>query len=156
MAAIFQTTFWTAFSLMKIYIFRLRFHWILFPRVQLPIFQHWFRWWLGTDLGGTPLSEPNMVRSLTHIRVTRPQWVTPQMPNGANKLWHCCAIKVSHIITFMELWTILRFLCIEYRNIGLRCVSQPKMFLLRLMMVLMTALSCHNKDLHRSNDVNKS
>ena len=29
--------------------FRLRFHWSLFPRVKLTIFQHWFRWWLGAD-----------------------------------------------------------------------------------------------------------
>ena len=27
--------------------FRLQFHWSLFPMVQLTIFQHWFRWWLG-------------------------------------------------------------------------------------------------------------
>ena len=28
---------------MKMHTFRLRFHWSLFPRVQLTIFQHWFR-----------------------------------------------------------------------------------------------------------------
>ena len=27
--------------------FRLRFHWSLFLRFELTIFQHWFRWWLG-------------------------------------------------------------------------------------------------------------
>ena len=43
MAAIPQTTFSNAFSCMKIYKFQLRFHWRLFPRVQLTIFQHWFR-----------------------------------------------------------------------------------------------------------------
>ena len=43
MAANFLTTFSNAFSWMKIYEFRLRFHWSLFPRVQLTIFQHWFR-----------------------------------------------------------------------------------------------------------------
>ena len=43
MAAIFQTTIANAFSWMKMYEFRLRFHWILFPGVQLTIFQHWFR-----------------------------------------------------------------------------------------------------------------
>ena len=43
MAAISQTTFSSAFSWMKIYNFRLGFHWCLFPRVQLTIFQHWFR-----------------------------------------------------------------------------------------------------------------
>ena len=43
MAAIFQTTFSNGFSLMKMYEFRLKFHWSLFPRVQLAIYQHWFR-----------------------------------------------------------------------------------------------------------------
>ena len=43
MAAISQTTFSNVFSWMKMYEFRLRFHWSLFPRVQLTIFQHWFR-----------------------------------------------------------------------------------------------------------------
>ena len=47
MAAIFQTIFSNPFSWMKMYEYRLRFHWILFPRVQLTISQHWFRSWLG-------------------------------------------------------------------------------------------------------------
>ena len=38
-----QTTFSNAFSPMKLFEFRLKFHWNLFPRVQLTIFQHWFR-----------------------------------------------------------------------------------------------------------------
>ena len=46
MAAISQTMFSNAFSWMKIYKFRLGFHWSLFPRVQLTISQHWFRLWL--------------------------------------------------------------------------------------------------------------
>ena len=47
MAAIIQTTFSNAFSWMKMCEFRLKFHWSLFLRVQLTIFHHWFRWWLG-------------------------------------------------------------------------------------------------------------
>ena len=47
MADIFQTTVSNAFSWMKMFKFRLRFQWSLFPRVQLTIFQHWVRWWLG-------------------------------------------------------------------------------------------------------------
>ena len=43
MAAIFQTTFSNACSWIKMYWFRLRFHWSLFPWVELTIFQHWFR-----------------------------------------------------------------------------------------------------------------
>ena len=43
MAASFQSTFSNEFSWMKMYEFRLTFHWSLFLRVQLTIFQHWFR-----------------------------------------------------------------------------------------------------------------
>ena len=42
-----QTTFSNVFSSMKMFEFRLKFHWSLFPRVQLTIFQHCFRQWLG-------------------------------------------------------------------------------------------------------------
>ena len=42
-----QTTFSNVFSSMKMFEFRLKFHWSLFPRVQLTIFHHWFRKWLG-------------------------------------------------------------------------------------------------------------
>ena len=48
-ATISQTTLSNAFSWMKMVEFRLKFHWSLFIRVQLTIFQHWFRWWLGAD-----------------------------------------------------------------------------------------------------------
>ena len=43
MDAISQTTFSSAFSWMKMHEFRLRFHWSLFLRFKLTIFQHWFR-----------------------------------------------------------------------------------------------------------------
>ena len=43
MDAISQTTFSNAFSWMKMFEFRLEFHRSLFPRVQLTIFQQWFR-----------------------------------------------------------------------------------------------------------------
>ena len=38
-----QTTFSNVFSWMKVFEFRLKYHWSLFPRVQLTIFQHLFR-----------------------------------------------------------------------------------------------------------------
>ena len=47
MAAIFQTTSSNAFSWMEKCKLGLLFHWSLFPRVQLIIFQYWFRQWLG-------------------------------------------------------------------------------------------------------------
>ena len=43
MAAISHTTFSNAFYWMTMYEFWLRFHWSLFLRVQLTIFQHWFK-----------------------------------------------------------------------------------------------------------------
>ena len=47
MAAVSPTTLLNAFSWMKMLEFWLKFHWSLFLRVQLTIFQNWFRWWLG-------------------------------------------------------------------------------------------------------------
>ena len=43
MSAVLQTTFSNAFSWMKMHEFRLIFHWSLFLRFKLTIFQHWFR-----------------------------------------------------------------------------------------------------------------
>ena len=43
MAAIFADVIFICIFLMKMFEFRLRFDWGLFPRVQLTIFQHWFR-----------------------------------------------------------------------------------------------------------------
>ena len=44
--AISRTTFSSAFSWMKMHVFRLGFHWSLL-RFELKIFRHWFRLWLG-------------------------------------------------------------------------------------------------------------
>ena len=41
--AILQTTFSNANSWTKVSEFRLKFHWSLFLKIQLTIFQHWFR-----------------------------------------------------------------------------------------------------------------
>ena len=46
MDVISQTIFSNAFSSMKMFEFRLKFHWSLFPMVQLMIFQHCFRSWV--------------------------------------------------------------------------------------------------------------
>ena len=43
MAAISQTTLSNTFSWLKMLEFWLKFHWSLFLRVKLTIFQHWFR-----------------------------------------------------------------------------------------------------------------
>ena len=47
MAAILHTIFSNALSWMKMFEFRYKFHWSLFLKVQLTIFHHWFRLWLG-------------------------------------------------------------------------------------------------------------
>ena len=49
MAAIFQTTFSFTFSWIKMFEFRIRFHWNSFLRVKLAILQHWLIYWLGAD-----------------------------------------------------------------------------------------------------------
>ena len=54
MAAIFQTTFSNAFSWMKIVVFCWKFHWNLFPEIQLIAFQHWFRQWLAVGQARSP------------------------------------------------------------------------------------------------------
>ena len=79
-AAISQTTFWNAFSRMKMYEFHLRFHWNLFLRFKWTIFQHWFRLIMAWRQPGVkPLSEWIMDSLLMHICVTRPQWVKIKM-----------------------------------------------------------------------------
>ena len=74
MAVILQTTFSNVFSLMKMYKFRLRFHWSLFPRVQSTIFQHLFRWWLGAGQVTSHCLNQCWYVLLMHICVTWPQW----------------------------------------------------------------------------------
>ena len=81
MDAISQTTSTNAFSWMKIYEFRVRFHWILFLMFKLAIFQPvipalvqimaWYR------SGDKPLSAPMIISLPMHICVTWPQWDRP-------------------------------------------------------------------------------
>ena len=66
-----------AFSWMKMHEFRVRLHWSLFPRAQLTIFQHLVQIMAWRRPDDKTLSEPMMVSLLTHICVTRPQWVKP-------------------------------------------------------------------------------
>ena len=63
---------------MKIDEFCLRFYWSLFLsmlRVQSTIFQDFVQIMTWCRSGDKPLSEPMLVFALTHICVTRPQWV---------------------------------------------------------------------------------
>ena len=87
MDAISQTTSSSAFSWMKMFEFRLKFQWNLFLGVQLTIFQHWFRWWLGSvQATNHYLNQRWLVSLTTHICVTRPQRVNSLWPSDA--IWH--------------------------------------------------------------------
>ena len=80
-AAIFQTTLLNEFSWMKMYKFRLRFHWSLFPQINnIPALVQIMAW---RRPGVKPLSEPMMVNLLRHLCVTRPQWVNSMRPSDA-------------------------------------------------------------------------
>ena len=70
-----QTTFSNVFSSKKIFEFRIKFPWSLFPMVQLTIFQHWFRLWLGAVQVTSHYLNQWWLISPTHICVTRPQCV---------------------------------------------------------------------------------
>ena len=75
MAAVLQTTFSNAFSWMKIYEFwfnmSLKFL-LKGPINKIPTLVQVMAW---RRSGDKPLSEPMMIRLLTHICVSRPQWV---------------------------------------------------------------------------------
>ena len=113
--AILQTTFSNTFSWMKMYEFRLRFHWRLFLKVQLTIFQHWFRKWLGADqatshylnqwwLDHWCIYASLGLNELKHWISHPGLWVTKKkqnMPNSkpANKdpqTWHPTGLRLSH------------------------------------------------------------
>ena len=62
------------FFLMKMYKFRLTFHWSSLLRVQLTIIQHCFRWWLGAEVATShylnqwwPLYPMNICVTRTHL-----------------------------------------------------------------------------------------
>ena len=70
-ADISQTTISNEFFWMKMCKFWLRFHWSLFPRVKLTIFHHQYSAWSATS----HYLNQWWLRLVTHICVTRPQWV---------------------------------------------------------------------------------
>ena len=73
MAAVSQTTLSNAFSWMKMLEFRLRFKFVpKGPINNIPALVQIMAW---RRSGDKPLSEPMMASLLTHICVTRPQWV---------------------------------------------------------------------------------
>ena len=66
-------TFKRIFLYENVKISRLKFQWCLFLRVQLVIFQHWFRKWLGASQATSHDRNQWWLSLLTHICVTRPE-----------------------------------------------------------------------------------
>ena len=91
MVAIFQTTFSNTFSWKKTYKFWLELHWSVFVRVQLTIFQHWFRWWVSADQVTSHFLNLWWLNYWC-ICVTRPQWV---------KHWYRASITSSDDVGFL-------------------------------------------------------
>ena len=91
------------FSWMKIYEFRIISHWSFFLQVKLITFHHWFRQWLGADQATKPLFEPVVVSLLTHLCVTRPQWVKEHVTCGDMFYLARCRLIESIKTTSMEI-----------------------------------------------------
>ena len=86
---------------MKMLEMSLKFHWSLFLRIQLTIFQHLFRKWLGADQVTSHylnqcISEP------THICITRPHWVKYLVVNKSYQFewWYMIVTNVENFIMF--------------------------------------------------------
>ena len=116
MAAIFQTTFSNAFSWMKMFKLRLRFYWSLFqkgPLNNIPALVQIMAW---RRPGDKPLSEAMMASILTHICVSRLQWVkyvqwvdtlvsiSPSYVLHLYIRWHTC---MDYHVTMKTLFFIL-------------------------------------------------
>ena len=73
--------------------FQMRFHWSLFIRVQLTIFRHWFRWWLGTKQVTSHYLNQWWPSLLMHTCITQPQWVNISVPFylQINDIYHISA-----------------------------------------------------------------
>ena len=100
---IFQTTFSNAFSWMKIYEFRLSFSLKFVPKGpinKIPALVQIMAWRLPGD---KPLSEPTLVSLLTHICVTRPQWVNSLSIGRCVFGLKCLRFRGIVVITFMSI-----------------------------------------------------
>ena len=94
MAAILQMLFSNAFLWMKFIVFWLKFHWNLFPSVQLNINQHWFRKWLSVEQSTNHYLNqwwPNSLMTICVIYLrldpwTKTCWIQNQNTNFFNEL----------------------------------------------------------------------
>ena len=101
--------FSNAFSCVKMTKFQFKFHWNVFPRVQLTITQHWFRYLLGAEWAICHYLNQCWSDSLTHICGTRGRWVdishflnsSPPGQNGhhfADDLFKCILVNEKFCI----------------------------------------------------------
>ena len=91
MAAIFQTTCSNGFYWMKMYELQLKFHWCLFPRVQLTIFQHWFS--IYESLG---LNKLNMMSNVLILPII----INSKLPASAA----IALVNLSPLLQIMAWW----------------------------------------------------
>ena len=86
MAPISQTTFSSAFSWMKSFVFWFEFHWILFRSALLTISQHWF-------INGLA---PNRRQAISWSNADLVHWPI-YVALGGDELTHCPLDKMVHI-----------------------------------------------------------
>ena len=118
MDAISQTTSLNAFSGMEMYEFQLRFHWSLFLSVNIPVLVQIMAW---RRPGDKPLSEPMMVKLMTHICATRPQWVKTRW-NSWLLPWFPNTTKLPDCPYFLSNTTKLPDLPVSIPNTNFLCV----------------------------------
>ena len=83
-----QTTFWNAFSWMKMIELCLKIHWNLLPGVQLTINQHWLRQRLCTEQSTSHYLSQCLPSSLTRICGTRGRWVKALLDRTSGLAWY--------------------------------------------------------------------
>ena len=120
MAANFQTTFSNAFCWMTMYEFRLRFHWSLFPMVQLTICHYLNQWWFDyrriyACLG---LHELNSFQMFAKYSETPSR---PATPPTVNPYYECHARLAK---SFIIHWGISRHTIHYWQKWGMISVSQ--------------------------------
>ena len=126
MTVISRTTFSNAFSSMQILDFLFEFHWILFPRVQLTMSEHWFGWWLPAEQATSHYPTQYWPRSLTHICGTRSQSGSEDIPRGQTEysefLWESITwYKLFCLCPFLYLMAKLYWKKIEPKYIHSEC-----------------------------------
>ena len=136
---IFQTTFSNAISWMKMFEFRLKLHWTMFLKVQLTIFQHWFRQLLGAEQATSHYLNQCWPSSTMHICVTRPQRVDDGSPiHGSYSLQHCIC-RCSGFVSDRNHKQIPY--CSFHKSLYLNCVFTTRSILTRGQIVFFVFLA---------------